>query len=106
MKRLVADVDKNPSKDLTPALRKFKAFIEQTPRVYMHFQQMFEQIPWRAAYWLDPVGNPTIRDYSHFLQVLNHIVTTAPEWPLTENGFVAVGVPMIVIFDWPMGTTR
>ena len=87
-------------------MQELKEFIESNARIYMYFVQMFHEIPSGNPFWRDPVGNKTIRDYHHFLQVLNHIVTTGPDWPVTEKGLIAAGIPIIVIFDWPMATQR
>lgn len=38
------------------------------------------------------------------LQVLNHILTTAPTWTVSAEKVGMVGVPMNAVFDWPMGT--
>lgn len=99
LRRVTAHVDSQPRQALAPAVQEFKTFIETNPRAYMYFVQMFDEIPWRWPYWWDIGGKPQIRDYDHLLQVLNHIVTTAPDVD-------SVGVPMIVILAYPMGTTR
>ena len=84
----------------------FKRFIEETPRVYMYFSEMFDEIPHKHPYWRDPAGTKQIRDYEHMLQVLNHIVTRAPEWTDAAESVGVVGVPMNAILDYPMGTAR
>lgn len=38
------------------------------------------------------------------LDVLNHILTTAPTWTTSAEKVGMVGVPMNAVFDWPMGT--
>lgn len=72
----------------------------------MYFVQMFEEIPRRHPYCRDPTGHKQIRDYRHMLQVLNHIVTRAPEWTEAAESVGVVGVPMCAIFDYPMATPR
>ncbi|KAH0595046.1 hypothetical protein MHUMG1_07345 [Metarhizium humberi] len=73
-------IDSHPKQPLTPALEEFRQLIEGNSRIYMYFVQMFDEIPRRHPYWRDPTGGKQIRDYEHMLQVLNHIVTRAPEW--------------------------
>ncbi|CAG9994067.1 unnamed protein product [Clonostachys byssicola] len=102
--RATKHVDAHPDKELTPALKEFKEFIETTPRIYMHFILMFEEIPNKPPYWHDPTGTPQIRDYRHMLAVLNHIVRRAPEWTDAAEAVGVVGVPMCAILDYPMGT--
>ncbi|CAF3450907.1 hypothetical protein SNK03_002300 [Fusarium graminearum] len=103
MRRVTKHADENP-KELIPVLQEFKEFIEETPRVYMYFTQMFEEIPQKQPYLNDPTGTPQIRDYEHMLQVLNHIFSTAPEWTDAAESVGMVGVPLCAIFDYPMGT--
>jgi phosphatidylserine decarboxylase len=99
LQRVIAHVHSNRPRVLTPALQEFRAFIESTPRVYMYFVQMFDEIPWKWPYWRDLHGKPQIRDYEHLLQVLNHIVRTAP-------GVDSAIPPMAAILAYPMGTPR
>ncbi|KAJ8606956.1 hypothetical protein MRB53_040621 [Persea americana] len=54
--------------------------IEKNPRFYMYFTAMFDEIPEKKPYKFDPTGHKQIRDYEHMLQVLNHILETAPTW--------------------------
>lgn len=72
----------------------------------MYFVQMFDEIPRRHPYWRDPTGGKQIRDYEHMLQVLNHIVTRAPEWTEAAESVGVVGVPMCSLLDYQMGTPR
>jgi len=103
LRRVTKHVDENPKK-LSPGIQEFKEFIEGNSRVYMYFMQMFEEIPRKRPYFRDPTGTKQIRDYKHMLQVLNHIVTRAPEWTDAAEGVGMVGVPMCAVFDYPMGT--
>jgi len=98
--RQVRAVDSEPAQDLHPSIREFQALIERDPVLFMHFTRMFEQVPAKPPYLSDPTGRPRIRDYSHMLQVLNHILTQPPEF--NETGLV--GFPINAILDWPMGT--
>ena len=106
MRRVTSHVDSHAPQKLTPALREFKELIEGDTRLYMYFVQMFDEIPRRQPYWRDPPGMKHIRDYKHMLAVLNHIVTRAPEWIDAAESMGVVGVPMCLVFQWPMGTPR
>lgn len=98
-------IDKNP-KELVPVLKDFKDFIEGNTRVFYACNAMFEEIPSKKPYQQDPTGNKQIRDYKHMLDVLNHVLTTAPEWTDNAESMGMVGVPLEAIFDWAMGTPR
>lgn len=83
-----------------PVIQEFQQLIEEDPELYMLFTQMFEQVPFTEEYEVDPVGNPQVRDYKHMLQLMNQILTQAPEF--NQTGLV--GFPINAILDWPMGT--
>ncbi|OQA29021.1 MAG: phosphatidylserine decarboxylase [Verrucomicrobia bacterium ADurb.Bin345] len=85
---------------LLPVIQEFKELIEADAEIYMLFNQMFTQVPRRPPFLNDPTGKPQIRDYHHMLQLLNRIMTTAPEFNKTG----LVGFPINAILDWPMGT--
>lgn len=106
LRRVTHHVDKHPDEKLTPALQEFKELIEGNSRIYMYFIQMFEEIPNKRPYWKDPTGTKQIRDYQHMLQVLNHVVSRAPEWTDAAESAGVVGVPFCAILDYPMGTPR
>ncbi|CAM1502786.1 Fc.00g075620.m01.CDS01 [Cosmosporella sp. VM-42] len=101
--RITKHVAKNPQ-PLIPVMEEFKNFIEGTSRVYMYFVQMFDEIPHKKPYFRDPTGTQQIRNYQQMLQVLNHIISTAPEWTDAAESVGVVGVPMCAIFDYVMGT--
>jgi len=85
---------------LHPVIADFRDAIESDPVLFMLFNQMFEQVPRRPPYNKDPCGKPQVRDYRHMLQLLNTVLTHAPEFD--ETGLV--GCPVNAIFDWSMGT--
>lgn len=87
-------------KALHPVMEEFKNLIERDPEIYMLFNQMFDQIPRKSPYNKNPVGKPQIRDYLHMLNLINAIMTTAPDFNKTG----LVGFPINAILDWPMGT--
>src|SRR5690554_3684010 len=76
----IKEVDAKPKKKLHPAIQEFQQLIESSTRVYMLLEAMFEEVPNKPPYNKDPLGRPEIRDYHHFLQTLNHLLTTAPSW--------------------------
>ena len=88
------------SKALLPVVQEFKTLIENDPELYMLFTQMFDQIPRLPLYLKDPVGNPQVRDYREMLQLINQILTQAPEFNKTD----LVGFPINAIVNWAMGT--
>ena len=85
---------------LHPVIADFRDLIESDPAIFMLFNQMFEQVPRRPPYNKDPTGKPQVRDYQHMLQLLNTLMTHAPEYDQTG----LVGCPINTIFDWSMGT--
>ncbi|KAK8200992.1 hypothetical protein M8818_006312 [Zalaria obscura] len=100
---VIEHVDQNP-KELHPVLVEFQQMIEGNTRVYLLFNSMFEQIPKKKPYGNDPTGNQQIRDYPHMLQLLNHLMTTAPNWSEKSHRVGMVGLPINAVLDWPMGT--
>ncbi|KAJ5895615.1 hypothetical protein N7495_007306 [Penicillium taxi] len=90
--------------DLHPVLEEFKHMIETNTRVYMLIEGMFNEVPHKQPYNEDPTGHPEIRGYNHFLQILNHLLTTAPSWTDKAHRVGLVGLPINALLDWPMGT--
>lgn len=89
---------------LHPVLQEFKHMIETNTRVYMLIEGMLKEVPRKKPYGEDPTGHPGIRDYHHFLRVLNHLLTTAPSWTDKAHRVGLVGLPINAVLDWPMGT--
>ncbi len=83
-----------------PVIQEFQEVIEEDPVLFRLFTQMFEQVPAAQKYETDPAGSPQVKDYHHMLQLLNTILTQAPEF--NQTGLV--GFPINAILDWPMGT--
>ncbi|KAJ5810634.1 uncharacterized protein N7503_002852 [Penicillium pulvis] len=100
---VIKHVDNN-EKELHPVLKEFQDLIETNTRVYMLLEGMFKEVPKKKPYSQDPTGHPEIRDYKHFLQVLNHMLTTAPSWTDKAHRVGLVGLPINAVLDWPMGT--
>jgi len=99
LESMIAKTKAQP-RPLHPAIGGLKALIESDPELFMLFSQMFEQVPRRPPYDRDPTGKPQMRDYGHMLEVLNTIMTHAPEFDRTG----LVGCPINTLFDWSMGT--
>ncbi|MBL7847333.1 MAG: phosphatidylserine decarboxylase family protein [Cyclobacteriaceae bacterium] len=95
---LVRDV--NPATKLHPVIQEFKSLIENNADIFMLFHLMFTQVPHKPPYDRNPGGGPQVRSYLVLLQLLNHILTTAPTFDKT----VMVGCPINAILDWSMGT--
>jgi phosphatidylserine decarboxylase len=89
---------------LHPVLQEFKDLIENNTHVYMLIEGMLREVPHKKQYRQDPTGQPEIRDYHHFLRVLNHLLTTAPSWTDKAHRVGLVGLPINALLDWPMGT--
>lgn len=88
-------------KELLPVVEDLKDLIESSPEIYMHFNQMFEELPNKIRFETDPTGRPQVRDYHHMLQLINQVMTQAPEFNKTG----LVGFPINAILDWPMATS-
>jgi phosphatidylserine decarboxylase len=78
---------------LKPEIEDLRNLIESNAQVFMLFSEMFTQVPRR--YKQDPAGNPQIRDYRQMLEVLNTVMTHAPEFDQTG----LVGCPINATFD-------
>ncbi len=97
LKDLILEVDNTP-KPFHPVVQELKDLVESNATIFMNFKSMFEQVP-------EPFGNrqrrkPQIRNYFHALQLINAIMTKAPEFNLTG----LVGFPINAIFDNAMAT--
>lgn len=101
---IIDQVDKQRDAALHPVLQEFQQLIESNSRVYMLIASMLQQVPNKEPYTRDPTGSPQIRDYHHFLSVLNHLLTSAPSWNDKSHRVGLVGLPINAMLDWPMGT--
>lgn len=72
--------------------------IETDPVMLMYFTQMFEEQPGFAP--PKGSGDVKIKNYHQMLRIINHVLTTAPEFNLTGM----VGFPINAILDFPMIT--
>ena len=99
VKDLIRETDAE-ARPLLPVIQEFKNLIESDPELIMLFTQMFEQVPRTPPFQDDPTGKPQVRNYQHMLQLINRIMTKAPEF--NQTGLV--GFPINAILNWPMGT--
>jgi phosphatidylserine decarboxylase len=83
-----------------PVIQEFQEIIEEDPVLFMLFTQMFEEIPSSPEFEMDPAGNFQIKDYRQMLQVMNEVLTQAPEFNKTD----LVGFPINAVINWAMGT--
>jgi phosphatidylserine decarboxylase len=81
-----------------PVIREFQTMIESDPMLLMYFTRMFEEQPRKPlqSAW----GDVKLKDYKEMLKVINHVLSTAPEYNNTEM----VGCPINAILDYPMIT--
>jgi phosphatidylserine decarboxylase len=81
-----------------PVIVEFQQLIENDPVLFMNFTLMFEQQP---TFPPPPgSGDVKIKNYQQMLTVINHVLTTAPEFNTTGM----VGFPINAILDFPMIT--
>ena len=97
MEKILAKAEKNTA-PLLPVIEDFKTFIETDPKAYMFFTQMFDQVAHSKK--KSPENLPQVRDYHHMLELMNVIMTHAPDFD--ETGLV--GFPFNAILDWSMAT--
>jgi phosphatidylserine decarboxylase len=81
-----------------PVVREFQEMIESDPVMFMYFTQMFEQQPHFAP--PPQSGDIKLKNYHQMLRIINHVLTTAPEFNATGQ----VGCPINAILDFPMIT--
>jgi phosphatidylserine decarboxylase len=80
--------------------------IQSDTRLHLLFSAMFDEIPNRKPYKSDPSNQLSqVRDYEHMLQLLNHLMVTAPGWNDKSHKVGLVGLPIYALLDWPMGTS-
>ncbi|MGA2882959.1 MAG: phophatidylserine decarboxylase associated domain-containing protein [Bryobacteraceae bacterium] len=81
-----------------PVVQEFQEMIESDPVMFMYFTQMFEQQP---SFSSPPhSGDVKIKNYRQMLKIIDHVLTTAPEFNTTGQ----VGCPINAILDFPMIT--
>jgi phosphatidylserine decarboxylase len=103
MKSTIEHVDANP-KEYDPVIKEMQNLIEDNTRIRLLVNSMFDQIPNKKPYSKNPAGEYQVRDHTHMLSMMNHLITTAPSYSEREHRVGLVGLPFHAIFDWPMGT--
>jgi phosphatidylserine decarboxylase len=94
-----AEVAEKRAAPFHPVIRELEELIESDPVMLMYFTQMFEQQP---AFAPPPEsGDIKIRNYQQLLRILDHVLTTAPEFSTAGM----VGCPINALLDFLMITT-
>lgn len=111
LRDLVSEVNKHKlsapkgSLRLSGPIQDLKDLIESSAELRMLAQAMFDEVPDKAPYNEDPVGNKQIQSYEEMLDcfefVMNH---KAPSWKKLEYDVGLIGFPFNAILDWPMAT--
>lgn len=96
--------DSKDREKLHPSVQAFWETINTDARLYMLFNSMFAELPAKKPYRNDPAGHHQIRDARHMCQILDYLLSTAPEWTHRAHVSGTVGLPFNAMFDWPMGT--
>ena len=65
-----------------PVVQEFQEIIESDPVMFMYFTQMFEQQPSFAP--PPHSGDIKLKNYHQMLRIMNHVLTTAPEFNIRE----------------------
>ena len=104
IERLVEHVDANP-RPLDKTIQAFKKFIEDDMTVSLLCTTMFHSVASQEPQGKILIVQPQVRDYTHMLQLFNHLITQAPQWTdiaCTKN---LIGAPFNLVVDWSMGRT-
>ncbi len=97
LKKVIEEVEQKKA-PFHPVIEHFRRMIENDPEMYMYFTQMFEQqLPFSPP---PGSGDVKLRNYHQMLMLINHVLTSAPEFNTTEM----VGCPINAILDFPMIT--
>ncbi|MFB9243100.1 phosphatidylserine decarboxylase family protein [Massilia antarctica] len=99
IEKRLAQATANPV-PLLPIMEEFKQLIEGDAAIYMLFHQMLSEVPHTRHFRHNPAGGPQVRSYHVMLQMINTILTEAPEFNTTG----LVGFPINAILDWSMDT--
>jgi phosphatidylserine decarboxylase len=97
--RLLDEVKTHP-RPLHPVVDELRQLIESDAQLFMLFHQMFAELPRVPRFLREPTGAPQVRDYKTLLELINLVLTRAPEFD--SSGMV--GLPINAILEWPMGT--
>ena len=92
-------------RELAPPIAEFKNMVRSDAVLKAQIEAMFSESDKHKT--LTPLGQLQVRTFEQFLQLLNGIMTTAPEAyqdiPSHEPAGL-IGFPINAILDWPMAT--
>lgn len=100
-------VRKQPKKveELHASIKEFYELIISSTEVRMLFSMMFEQVPLKPPYNVDPTGQRSIRTWEEMLQTFDYLLDYGPKWLYNTDGQKGlVGFPFNAVLDWPMAT--
>lgn len=82
----------------------FLELIDTDPKLHLLAEQMIDQALEYDEN--DPTGSPQITSYNLMLRIIDHIISTAPEYvpPEEKEKRALIGFPINAILDWCMGT--
>ncbi|KAL7948264.1 Phophatidylserine decarboxylase domain-containing protein [Trichoderma barbatum] len=90
---------------LSGPVQQLKDLIESTAELRMLASGMFDEVPDKAPYNEDPVGNKQIQSYHEMLEMFDFVMHhKAPSWKKLEYDVGLIGFPFNAILDWPMAT--
>jgi phosphatidylserine decarboxylase len=96
---IITEVENNP-KPLAPVMVTFKTMIETNPVMLIGFTEMFYAGANPPPVVQKDSGDKVISTYQEMLTIINHVLTTAPEFNTTGM----VGFPINAILDYSMIT--
>ncbi|KAG7094736.1 hypothetical protein E1B28_005554 [Marasmius oreades] len=86
-----------------PVIREFRELVEGDPILFKNCSQMFGGRPDTPPNDKDSQKSQ-VRDYIHMLELLNYILTRAPEWENNDMGQMGI-LPILALVEWPMNTS-
>ena len=103
--QLIKTVDSLPPRQLKPELQQFQGLIQKDVSLRILVSLMFNEVPKRPPYNNDPDMEPQVRDYKHMIQLVDHVVDSAPKWSSIANDTKLIGCPIAAILEWPINTS-
>ena len=104
---LIEDTPPRHTHRLDTVLQNFENVVNNNSALRTLAKAMFDEIPHTAPYNMDSTGlNPQLRDFGHALELINSILTQAPQWYNTGDSKTMglIGFPINAILNWPMST--
>lgn len=100
-------IDKNA--ELVQPVKEFQELVQGDPELSRLAAAMFTEA--LAQKKLTPIGTPEVKDFNEFIQLLNQVMTQAPEcteYLDPKTGALEpcglIGFPINALLDWPMAT--